>query len=720
MRSNQYGVPSLLNIEPSRLRPALAAILIALVGFPLAFLSAEDFGKPSRSDRHVARMVSELMQQDHLSTRKLNDEISSRAFDLYIKSLDPMKVYFLQTDIQDFEKYRDKIDNQMVKGDYTAAFDIFKRFLQRLDQRVELAVELLNGDFDFSIDEELLTDRDLAKFPANDAEAREIWRKRIKYSMLVERYNQAKEKEKKAKELARKKEKGEEVKESTKPPTDPVAKLRKRYQAYGKRMHQTDNEDVVEMYVTAITNAFDPHTSYMSKGSFENFLIAMSLELEGIGATLQATDDGYTVIKRVVPGGAADKQGEIKVEDKIVSVANSGDAEPVDVTGMKLDDVVKLIRGKAGTKVRLGVMSENSTEIKTISIVREKIKLEDSAARGVVFEEGKKADGSPIKIGVIDLPSFYADMSNRRSGEVRSTTRDVRRILDGFKEEGVDSVVLDLRRNGGGSLREAIDCTGLFIDYGPVVQVKDAYGNIQKHNDEEMGMAWDKPLVVLTSKFSASASEILAGAVQDYGRGLVVGDTTTHGKGTVQNLVNLNQLLFRVENPPNMFGALKITMQQFYRPNGDSTQQRGVLSDITLPSITDHMDVGESDLDYPVEFDRIPSAQFSKIGLVNKEMLSSLQKNSEERISDNDVFVKRRRNIEEYKKQKERKSVTLNEEKFLARRKQLDAESEEEKNFEDQVNHSNQEIKRTPYLDEVLRITTDYLQLLKDNKVAQK
>ena len=386
-------------------------------------------------------------------------------------------------------------------------------------------------------------------------------------------------------------------------------------------MHQTDTEDVVEMYITAITSSFDPHTSYMSKGTFENFLIQMGLELEGIGATLQGTDDGYTVIKNIVPGGAAATQGGLKVEDKIVAVGQ-GDEEGkrtdsklladhgtdfVDATGMKLDDVVGMIRGKAGTVVRLSVMSENEEELHTVIIVREKIKLEDSAAHGAIFDEGIKPDGTPNRIGVIELPSFYADMGGNGFGG-RSTTTDVKKILGDFKKKGVDAVVLDLRSNGGGSLREAIDCTGLFIDLGPVVQVKDSRGKVQTHNDEISGMAWDGPLVVLTSKFSASASEILAGAVQDYNRGLVVGDTTTHGKGTVQSLMNLNQYLYNVKNPPNVLGALKITMQQFYRPNGDSTQKRGVISDVVLPSITDKMDVGESDLDYPVEFDRISPA----------------------------------------------------------------------------------------------------------------
>jgi carboxyl-terminal processing protease len=481
------------------------------------------------------------------------------------------------------------------------------------------------------------------------------------------------------------------------------------------------------MYITAVTTSFDPHTSYMSKGTFENFLIQMGLELEGIGATLQATDDGYTVIKNIVPGGAAATQGGLKVEDKIMAVGQGDDegarlyrklaeehgTDFVDATGMKLDDVVGMIRGKAGTVVRLSVQSENEEELHTVMIVREKIKLEDSAAHGVIFEEGVKNDGSPNKIGVIELPSFYANMGGGGAGG-RSTTTDVRKILDDFTDKNVDAVVLDLRSNGGGSLREAIDCTGLFIDLGPVVQVKNAYGDIEKHNDEVSGMSWDGPLVVLTSKFSASASEILAGAVQDYGRGLVVGDTTTHGKGTVQSLINLNQIIYKVKNPPNDFGALKITMQQFYRPNGDSTQKRGVLSDLVLPSITDKMDVGESDLDYPVEFDQVPRASFKGYAMADEAIKKQLQLNSKERVDSSDDFASQVRKINHYVEQKNLKSVSLNQEKFLARRRQLNAEKEDEKAIEKQIIPS-REIERTYYLDEVLRITSDYMNLLSKN-----
>lgn len=428
-----------------------------------------------------------------------------------------------------------------------------------------------------------------------------------------------------------------------------------------------------------------------------------------------------TVVRRIVPGGAADRDGRLKVEDKIVSVAQGESGEPVDVRDMKLDDVVQMIRGKAGSIVRLGVLSASGDELSTIQITREKIELKDSEAQAAVFEQGTKPDGSPYRIGVIDLPSFYLDMEGARRGVdgFKSTTADVRRILDDFKEDSVDAVVLDLRRNGGGSLSEAIDCTGLFIDQGPVVQVKDAYGQVRSLYDEESGTAWDGPLVVMTSKFSASASEILAGAIQDYGRGIIVGDEATHGKGTVQSLVNLGGVLFRVPNPPKTLGALKITMQQFYRPSGDSTQKRGVLADVVLPSITNHMDVSESDLDYPVEFDKVRKAQFTELSMVSQNMLNKLREQSAIRMGESEDFQDLMQDIERYREQKERMSVTLNEEKFFERRKNLDAEQQEEAQIEEQINQEGSPIERDFYMDEVLTITVDYLMALATDDVAR-
>lgn len=644
----------------------------------------KQLGEVPKNDRQSARWVAELMQREHLLQMPIDDKISGRALDMFIKSLDPAKSYFLKSDIDSFQQWKTKLDDQFKEGDFSAGFEIFKRFLQRVDEGVNIALYWVDQPLDFTVDETLLTDSDAQDFAADEAELKDRWRKRIKYNLLVL--------------------KGDETLKD-----DPKDKLRRRYRSFANRMNQLDSSDVVEMFVTSVTTSFDPHTTYMSKDTFKSFMIQMTLELEGIGATLSADDEGYTVIKSIVPKGPADKQGQLKVEDKIVAVAQGEDGEFVDATGMKLDDVVKMIRGKPNTMVRLSVISGN--ESKEVRIQREKVNLDDQAAQGEVFERGRKGDGTAFKIGVINLPSFYSDMDSGNGSKGRSTTTDIDKILQDFRGQSVDAVVLDLRRNGGGSLREAINCTGLFIDYGPVVQVKDPQGQVQQHNDERRGLSWDKPLVVLTSKFSASASEILAGAVQDYGRGLVVGDTTTHGKGTVQSLLDLNQLVFRGQEAPQYFGALKITMQQFYRPSGDSTQKRGVLSDIILPSVTDKMDVSETDLDYPVEFDRVSASAFKPMGMVNAEMVADLAGKSRERIEKSEDFARDLRNIARYVDFKNAKSVELNEEKFRKQREEYDAEKEDEKQLESAVSKSDG-IEMTPYLEEVLEITQDYARAL--------
>ena len=681
-----------------------AILRVACIGLATCILAssatAQEFGKPTNDSKRVARIVSQLMDQ-HLSNRKLNDAISERALDMYLKNLDPQKVYFLKSDVDEFKQnWNTQLDDMLKSGNYAAAFAIFERFKQRISERVELANRLIDEDHDYTVDEEMVTDRDLVDYAETEQEIEDRWRKRIKYNLLVFQ--------------------NDDDDESSATTKTPEERLKNRYRAFGKRMTQFDNDDVIEMYITSITTSFDPHTTYMSKSSFVNFQINMSLELEGIGATLQSTDDGLTVIRRLVPGGAADKGGKLKVEDKIVAVGQGTEGEMVDTIDMKLDDVVDKIRGKAGTTVRLAVMSPGSGDIKTIPIVRERIELKDSEAAGVVFDVGEKGNGSPYKIGVIDLPSFYTDMQARAQNkkDYKSTTRDVRKILNDFNEQNVDAVVLDLRRNGGGSLSEAVDCTGLFIDRGPVVQVKNPYGTIEQLNDRDAGMAWEGPLVVLTSKFSASASEILAGAVQDYGRGLVVGDSSTHGKGTVQTMLNLMEILLQTRDAGPDLGALKITVSQFYRPNGDSTQKRGVLSDVTLPSITDHMDVTESDLEYPVEFDKVAEAQYAEMNKINPDMINGLFARSRSRVESSEDFQKQQRRIEKYVAQKDENSVSLNEDDFNERRKELDAEKEDEKLLEDQVNHTNTDIERDYYMEEVLAITVDYIQLLTGTPLA--
>jgi carboxyl-terminal processing protease len=561
-----------------------------------------------------------------------------------------------------------------------------------VDERVQLVDEFLRADHDFTVDEKMVVDPDLASYARNAAEARERWRKRIKYDLLVL----------KADEIE-----GQEA----------IDKLTRRYHSFARRMHQTDHQELMEMYLTALTSSYDPHTTYMSPRTVKNFEIQMRLELEGIGAALRA-EDGYTVVSKIIPGGAADKDGRLKVEDRIVGVGQGPRGEIEDVVEMKLSDVVQKIRGDRGTVVRLEVLPAGSVERNTIDIVRAKIKLTDSEARGEVFEDGQKPGGDPYRIGVIDLPSFYMDMSGARRGlpSFKSTTRDVRIILENFKERNVDAVILDLRRNGGGSLQEAIDLTGLFIDEGPIVQVKDADGEIMKYDDREPGAVWEGPLVVLTSKFSASASEILAGAIQDYRRGLVVGDDSTHGKGTVQSLMDLAQRLYQIMNAPPL-GALKITMQQFYRPNGDSTQKRGVLADITLPSLTAHLEgVSEAELDYPIEFDRVEPMRYRKLDYVSPAIRDRLAYLSAERIKRSEDFQRDLRDIARYKEQKDRKYVTLNEEEFLKEREELNADKEERERIEELVDPGGNGIERDYYLDEAIAITLDYLQL---NMIAQ-
>ena len=451
-------------------------------------------------------------------------------------------IYFLQSDVDAFLQKRDSLDDLVKRGDVSFAYEVLARFLQRVDSRLPLIERLLQTPQDFTKDESIVIDRDVTTWARNEAEAEDLWRRRIKYDLLVQKMEKTPEAE--AKE-----------------------KLLRRYRSFAKRMHQMTADELLETYLSSLTASLDPHTSFMSPGTLENFEIQMRLQLDGIGASLKG-EDGHTTVAEVVPGGAADRDGRLKAKDRIVGVGQGTDGEVDDVVDLNLNEVVKKVRGKRGTVVRLKVIPVGETAPKIYDIVRDKIELKDAEARGEVIEHGKKADGSPYRFGVINLPSFYMDMDAARQGqaEYKSTTRDCRRLLDDFRQQGVDCVVLDLRNNGGGSLPEAISLTGLFIDRGPVVQVKKKDKSVEVYDDTEPGVSWSGPLVVLTNKFSASASEIVAGAIQDYGRGLLIGDSATHGKGTVQSLLDLGRQLFqRFDNAPSL-GAIKITMQQFYRP----------------------------------------------------------------------------------------------------------------------------------------------------------
>ncbi|MBR5709206.1 MAG: carboxy terminal-processing peptidase [Thermoguttaceae bacterium] len=651
---------------------------------------------PNATDKQIARIIDILMPHEHLSQKKIDVEYSERWLDNFIKTLDYQKAYFLKSDIDAFKRQVPNMPEWLSKGDIRFAYVIFKTYLIRLDERMAQVQELLKQPIDFTVDETICLDRDKLDYPKTSAEAMERWRKRVKYDLLI-------------------------LKVDDKEGQEAIDKLSRRYKSFQKRMHQTDSNELLEMYLTAMTTSFDPHTTYMSASALENFEINMRLELEGIGATL-GSEDGYTIIKHLVPGGAAEKEGSLKVEDKIIGVGQGADGPFEDVVDMKLDDVVKKVRGKANTVVRLEVLPADGGKTKDIKITRAKIELKDSAAKGKVFEAGTKPDGTPYKIGVIDLPSFYADMSGMRNGkaEYRSTTRDMKRILEDFNAQGCDACIVDLRANGGGSLPESINTTGLFIKTGPVVQVKgpsrtksvgENNFKIECYSDHDSDVTWDKPLVVLISKFSASASEIFAGAIQDYGRGLIVGDHSTHGKGTVQSLLPLGEALFSFGAAPKM-GALKVTIQQFYRPDGDSTQNRGVLADVELPSITTHMDVGESDLDYALAFDQVPAQVYQKFNLVSPAVVKYLKQASAVRCAQSEDFQKTKRKIECYLKNKDKSNITLNEKKFFEERAELIPEEEEKKQLEDTIKQDGTDIEETPYLREALDITADYVKAL--------
>ena len=672
----------------------------------------EEMTSARPADRQIIMGVARIMRDQHLSKHKLDDEISTRAFDSYLKTFDPLKMYFLQSDIDSFASNREKIDDFAAKGDMNFAIQVFKTFVKRMDERVMMAQEEIDREHDFTIDEQLPIDRDVVTYPKDDVEARDRMRRQIKYSLLVEREKMRMMKEKNTDEKTRQ----EQIARDGDPNEDPRQRLHRRYRTLAKRWHQLDADELLETYVTALTTSFDPHTTFMSAKTLENFRILMGLHLEGIGAQLMS-EDGYTKLTSIVPGGAADKDGRLKTGDRIISVGQGEDGPLADVIDMKLDDVVSQIRGNAGTVVRLGVMPASGGELQIVNITRAKINLEDSAARSEIVTQGAKADGTPLRYGYIDLPSFYLDMeAARENTEGRSTTNDLRNILAKFKSEKVDAVVLDLSRNGGGSLTEAISATGLFIDRGPVVQVKDPTGQVTVYDDQDGDVEWTGPLVVMTSKESASASEIFAGAIQDYKRGIIVGDPTTHGKGTVQSLQDLGQVLLGLERK---MGALKLTIQQFYLPDGKSTQRQGVLSDIVLPALTASFDNSEADLDYALPNDQVQRAKHNDYKMVDSNILAQLRAKSAERVKASASFDRLMRRIELYRQQKDEDFVSLNLEKFLKRREEIDAEQEEEDKILNQQLPKKEVFHKDYYHEEVLNISRDYIEAVAGLELAR-
>ncbi|HEX8202503.1 MAG TPA: S41 family peptidase, partial [Isosphaeraceae bacterium] len=472
----------------------LVALLGVAVGLIALFGAQAPALDPTQADRFTAQIVVSLLEHGHLSKPRVNDEIAQKWARLFIKSLDPQKLYFEKPDVEAFLAQDLTLDDQIRRGNIDFAVAVFNKYLQRHDQRLATVLDLLGQKFDFTADESIVDDPDLQDYPADAKEAKERWRKQIKYELLTKRILKSDE-------------------------AEAIDQLKVRYRDLNRYFHQFDTTDLLERYLTAMTMAVDPHSSYMGSKSFEDLMgQQLHLSLEGIGASL-SVEDGFPIVKEIVPGGAADKDGRLAPEDKIVGI-EADEGKVVDFVEKKLADVVRMIRGPRGTKVRLIVQPADSKDRKVYELTREKIELKDAHAKGQVIET-KGADGKPRKIGVIDLPSFYGDTAAVRRGDpdAVSATQDCAMILEGFKKQGVDGVLIDLRRNGGGLLVEAITLSGLFIDSGPVVQVRDPE-SLTHHDDDEPGTAWDGPLTVLISHYSASASEIFAGVIKDYGRGL--------------------------------------------------------------------------------------------------------------------------------------------------------------------------------------------------------
>jgi carboxyl-terminal processing protease len=674
-----------------RYRLVVAIMLASTLTVGVITLVAADIDGPKPRDMEVTKHVARMLEKEHLLRHRVDNTTTARGLKQFLKSFDPLKVYFTRADVKLFQSRQSELAEAIRdRGDVRFAYDVYYRFSIRVAQRVELVEELLAGTFDFTLDETMQLDPDTVDYAASDDEMRDRWRRRMKYDLL---------------DLKADKIVGDEA----------TKKLIRRYTSFRNRMKQTSSDELLEMYLTAMTSAYDPHTSYMSPSTLENFRIMMSLNLEGIGARL-TQEDGYTVVKEILAGGAAAKQGELKAEDRIVSVGQGANGEMLDIVDMKLNDVVKRIRGKPGTIVRLGVKSGSGAETRILTIVRARVPLSESEARGKVFPV-QRGD-VVLKIGVINLPSFYMDMeaARRNLRDYKSTTRDVRRIISSFREDDVNAVVVDLRRNGGGSLSEAVDLTGLFIADGPIVQVRNFNGSRDVLKDSDPSIVWAGPLVVVTSKFSASASEILAGAIQDYGRGLIVGDPSTHGKGTVQSLQPINRRAFSnfFGGGPDL-GALKITMQQFYLPEGNSTQRRGVLSDVVIPSLSEHRAIGEADLDFAVPFKKVDPLPHRSYNMVNAKVVQQVKANSDARIKESEDFDKLAKIIEVFKERKERKTISLNEVKFFAERKKIgDVESDLAKELASDSN----EIERDFFMEEIFGITLDYVDGLGNQAVA--
>lgn len=566
---------------------------------------------PAPSQVQAARLITYFLETFHYHKVPLDDSLSAAILERYLDHLDPGHAFFMAADVASFQDYKHQLDDELKQTDLSIPFAIFNVYMARVEERADYALGLLDEDFDFTSEASYNLDRSESPWPEDSKAANALWRKRVKNDILSLKLT-GKDKE--------------EIRET----------LRKRYESLAERVSELDKQDAFQLFMNAYAGAIEPHTSYLSPRTSENFEIAMSLSLEGIGAVLQR-DFEYTMIRRIVTGGPADKEGHLQADDRIVGVAQGKEGSMVDVIGWRLDDVVQLIRGPKGSIVRLAILPAGEGikgPPEVVQITRNTVELEEQSAEKKIIPI--QANGKTFEIGVIDVPTFYIDFAARAQGDddYRSTTRDVRELLSQLKEEQVDGVVIDLRGNGGGSLLEAISLTGLFIDQGPVVQVRSASGNVNVESDTDSGLAWDGPLAVMVDRYSASASEIFAGAIQDYGRGVLIGEPT-YGKGTVQNLIDLDQ--FNNSDDSARMGKLKITTAKFFRVNGNSTQNHGVTPDIVYATKVDPEETGESSHENALPWSAIEPADYDPSQRL-EDVLAKAAAMHVARVADNKAF----------------------------------------------------------------------------------
>ncbi|MFD2872441.1 carboxy terminal-processing peptidase [Mucilaginibacter ximonensis] len=615
--------------------------------------------EPTEQQSLVCKTVAKFITSYNYKKVQLNDSLSAVIFDRYLKSLDETHTYLLASDIQDFNKYKNSLSDDIKNGNLNDVYYIFNVFQKRYQERIKYSIAQLNNNFDFSEKESFTYDRTDLPWVATQAEMDKEWTKRVKYDLLnlvLADKDVAKDKE----------------------------KLKKRYQDLLTQNGKLNGNDVFQIFMDDFTNAIDPHTNYFDPFNAAQFNMEMSRSLQGIGATLQ-TKNEYVTIQSVVAGGPADKSHQINAGDRILAVAQGKDGEFQDIIGWRIDNAIKLIRGTKGTVVKLKILPQGkavSDQPKVIELVRDKIVLKDQLVKQEI--KTYNSNGKTYKIGVINVPAFYADFNAARAGDpnYQSTTRDMRLVLDTLKKAGVDGIIVDLRENGGGSLNEAISLTGLFIKTGPVVQVRDTQDQIDVNKDEDPSIAYTGPMAVMTDRFSASASEIFAGAIQDYGRGLIIG-TNTYGKGTVQSEIDLDKIItpsvaekLGLTTGPkkttstgseSQYGQLNLTIAKFYRISGNSTQHKGVIPDIQFPSLIPLDKYGEDTDPSALPFDVIAKSDYTKVADLSS-VIPSLRKMHEQRVANSAAYKAFEQTIADYRKSEKEKSVTLNEQQLKKQR----------------------------------------------------